>query len=736
MGSQSAPVLVGGVARRVWAPRSPEPPCGEGYSGPLSFLRVRVSVTPHRYGAGVTAAPPVASRSSSARTRDPLLDDLDETQREAVTTDAMPLAILAGAGSGKTRVLTRRIAYRTRTGSADAEHVLAITFTRKAAGELRSRLARLGVQRHVTAGTLHAIALAQLRRRADERGRTMPGVVERKVRLLLPLLGGRGPQAALDAADLASEIEWAKARLVRPEGYPDAAARAHREPPRDAAAVADLYERYERDKRRRRLLDFDDLIWWCADALETDAEFAAVQRWRFRHLFVDEFQDTSPAQFRLVRGWLGDRSDLCVVGDPNQAIYGFAGAEAGLLSGFRRHFPSARVVQLGCNYRSTPEIVAVATALLADGGSAPRPSVRAVADSGPAPTVTAYDDDTAEAQGIASRLRALHSHDRPWSSMAVLYRVNAQSAAFEEALSGAGVPFRVRGAGRFLERPEVKVAVEHLRRRAKQAPGIPFAELLDELGGTGTDQPGVELTEERREHVAALARLGREYLGVDGGPGSLDGFLAYLAAALRDDAADGSDDVVELLTFHRAKGLEFAAVFVTGLERGLVPITHAETPAERAEERRLLYVALTRAGRELHCSYARERTMGTRVVRRQRSPWLAPIEEAAGVTPAKPAATAALDRLATARDRLSRADLEPGADVDPELFGALVEWRRNLARVSGVPAYVIFHDATLKAVAATRPGSPDALLAVAGIGPVKAQRYGDALLEIVGRHPV
>jgi DNA helicase-2/ATP-dependent DNA helicase PcrA len=284
----------------------------------------------------------------------------------------------------------------------------------------------------------------------------------------------------------------------------------------------------------------------------------------------------------------------------------------------------------------------------------------------------------------------------------------------------------VRGAGRFLDRPEVKVAIEGLRGAAKKEPERAFAEHLAALQAGGS--------EERREHVDALARLGREYLEVEGGTGSLDGFLAYLAAALRDDAGDTTDDAVELLTFHRAKGLEFGTVFVTGMERGLVPISHAETPVEKAEERRLLYVALTRAERDLHLSYAKERAMGTRVVKRQRSPWLAPIEEAAGVTPPRPAAKAA-DKLAAARDQLSRASAEPDPDVDPALFAALVEWRRNLARVSGVPAYVVFHDATLKAVAAARPMSADALLGIAGIGPVKAQRYGDALLELLARHP-
>jgi DNA helicase-2/ATP-dependent DNA helicase PcrA len=328
--------------------------------------------------------------------------------------------------------------------------------------------------------------------------------------------------------------------------------------------------------------------------------------------------------------------------------------------------------------------------------------------------------------GVAGQLRAAHGAERPWSSMAVLYRINAQSAVFEEALARARIPYRVRGAGRFLERPEVKVALDDLRNAVKRAPDRSFTEHLGELHG--------DRSEERREHVDAVVRLGREYLEVQGDTGTLEGFFAYLSTALHDDAGDPADDAVELLTFHRAKGLEFRTVFVTGLERGLVPISHAETPADRAEERRLLYVALTRAGRELHLSYAKQRSMGSRVVRRQRSPWLAPIEEAAGVAPPARPGAAATDRLAAARDQLSRSSADVDTDVDPVLFAALVEWRRNLARVSGVPAYVIFHDTTLKAIATGRPESPDALLDIAGIGPVKAQRYGEAILELLGRH--
>jgi ATP-dependent DNA helicase UvrD/PcrA len=676
---------------------------------------------------------------------DDLLRGLDATQREAVTSRAAPLAILAGAGSGKTRVLTRRIAWQAHEQLIDPRHVLALTFTRKAAGELRSRLGRLGVEHAVTAGTFHAVALAQLRRRAADEQRTMPALLERKVRLLVPLLPVRGRDAGLLAAELASEIEWAKARLVRPDGYERAVAVAARTPPRPAAEVAAVYREYEKQKRRRGLVDFDDLIWGCADALDRDEGFATAQRWRFRHLFVDEFQDASPAQFRLLLAWLGDRSDLCVVGDGDQAIYGFAGADPSFLVRFVAHFPPERfpdagVVRLGSNYRSTPQIVGAAGAVLGSGRR--RAAFRATRPDGPTPSVTAYDTDDLEARGVARALRAAYGPTLGWSRLAVLYRINAQSALFEEALSRAGVPFRVRGSARFLERPEVKVALDDLRESARKAPSRTFAEHLTDLLHHDT-----EMSEERQEHLDALVRLGHEYLDTEGGPGSVpsrhigsvDGFLAFLQTALRgDDGVSASDDAVELLTFHRAKGLEFDTVFVTGLERGLVPISHAKTPEALDEEQRLLYVALSRAERALHLSWSRQRTMGTRVANRNPSPWLARVERAIDGHDPEPS-DAALDPhrvIADARARVGNGNSGKRGvpESDAPLYEALVEWRGKLSRASGAPAYVVFNNATLAAIAAARPRNRSALLALPGVGPVKVERYGDAVLALVGDH--
>jgi DNA helicase-2/ATP-dependent DNA helicase PcrA len=613
---------------------------------------------------------------------------------------------------------------------------------------------------------LHSIALAQLRRRAVLRDRAMPGLLERKARLLVPIVGGggrrsdrvasppdrggrrslrsrpgmEGPDTVSTAADVAGEIEWAKARLISADQYAGAAQLLGRDPSPGVDAVAEHYERYEQAKRKARLVDFDDLLWWCGDALETDEEFAAEQRWRFRHLFVDEFQDVSPAQLRLVRGWLGERLDLTVVGDPDQAIFSFTGADPTGLTDFRRLFPGARVVRLDRNYRSTPQIVTAAEALLADAGQR-RARRAAVRGEGPAPAVTDYDTERDEAEGVARKIRDAHGPALPWSAFAVLYRINAQSAAFEAALAAEGIPYRVRGDGRFLERPAVRAVLDRLRSADTSAPGVPLGAHLTDLElhddtEAGAEADGRSSTGDRAQHTAAVVRLGREFAAIDP-DGSVGAFVAWLGTALRNEEPAVGGDAVELLTFHRAKGLEFHTVHVTGLERGLVPIARAEAPAARAEERRLLYVALTRAEEHLELSWARRRTLGTREMNRVASPWLDPIEaagtpDAPSVAGDRQSARKAHAELERARDRIARDDPDDrDDDADPALLAALVDWRRQLARTAAVPAYVIFHDRTLREIAARRPATRTALLAVAGIGPVKASRYGDAVLAIV-----
>jgi len=669
-----------------------------------------------------------------------LLADLNDAQREAVTSDAAPLCILAGAGSGKTRVLTRRVAYRSSIGAIEPGHVLALTFTRKAAGELRSRLAKLGVRDQVVAGTFHAIAYAQLRRRWADTGTRPPALLERKVSLLVGLLPPSARRRhgarceAVSPGDVAAEIEWAKARGVGPGHYAEQAEAHGRRPPLPPAVIGDIYAAYEKEKRRRGMVDFDDLLLLCRAAFDVDTEFAAAQRWRFRHLFVDEFQDVNPAQYALLEAWVGSGTDLCVVGDTNQAIYSWNGADARYLDGFRGRFPTAGIVRLSDNYRSTPQVLAVANAVLG-GGLRRSPPLRPTCDEGPLPTVRSYPTDTAEAKQVARAIRGDHGPGRRWSRAAVLARTHAQLVLFEEALRALDVPCRVRGGGRFLDQPEVKAAIADLRRRQPPTMAHSIADLREAIDSS-PDDAGAPGAQERKGHLEALLRLAQEYIDGDR-DGSLDGFLAWLTATVRSDDADAGD-AVELATFHAAKGLEWPIVFVVGLERGLMPIAHADTPAAVAEERRLLYVAVTRAREELHCSWAERRTFGARTQGRSPSSYLADIEatiEALASSESGVDWRAALveqrRKIAERRPKTRRAALGVGSNADPVILEALRSWRSTTAKASGVPAFVICHDSTLAAVAEARPRDRKALLAVPGMGPVKVERYGDDLLALV-----
>jgi len=692
---------------------------------------------------------------------DRLLDGLDADQRAAVTEPTHPLAILAGAGSGKTRVLTHRIAHRCLTGDADPRHVLAVTFTRKAAAELDRRLRRFGLRDLPAAGTFHALALAQLRAGAAPAA-APPVLLERKGRLLGRILGGGG---RFGAADLAAEIEWAKARLVSPERYPLAAQQADRRLPVPPERVADWYRRYEQEKRKRGVVDFDDLLLLAIRAIDDDPTAAAAVRWRHRHLFVDEYQDINPLQERLLRAWLGDRRDLCVVGDANQAIYGWNGADPDLLERFALHHPGAAVVELRSNYRSTPQILRVATAVLRLGGS-PARLPHAHRPGGPVPAVTGYRSDLDEANGIARAVRDHHRPGRSWSAQAVLVRTNAQTAVVEAALRRAAIPHRVRGGHRFLQDPEIRDLLDRLRRLRE-----PLATTVEDLTASlvrqrrevleahygdldALDGPPEALTlpdtavARRLDGFEQVVRLAHDLLSVEPGARS-DAFGDWLRTVLRDDDPDAGD-AVTIASFHAAKGLEWEVVHVAGVEAGYVPITHARTPAARAEEVRLFYVACTRAAEVLRCSWAASRTFGDRTVERQPSPFLdavrstvaaldvdhRPADAPTSVIEASRAALAA----ATAPTAPGGRDGRDGRDRQAEraqqaardrVEAALAAWRRRRAREVGVRPTVVLGDRALRAVAAELPRTPEDLERVAGLGPVLRSRHGARLLAIV-----
>ena len=514
---------------------------------------------------------------------------LTVTQREAIESDQPLLCVVAGAGAGKTRVLTLRVARRVRDGSIEPDRTLVTTFSRKAADELRTRLYSLGVT-GVKAGTFHRTALGLLREHRELRGRPLPQLLPDRRRLLAEVTTGDARRTrALDG-----EIGWSKARLVTPEQYEAEARRHHRRSGMSAAQVADAFARYEAERSRRRLLDFDDLIVACADALAGDTEFAESIRWRTRHLFVDEMQDVNPAQFRLLTAMLSDEPDLFVVGDPNQSVYGFNGADPTLLDRLPDILRGTAVIRLDENHRCTPQVVAVATAVLREGssfgtgGEVVLPRTTRV--DGPVPKVVSHATAEDEAAWVSDRVKMSRTPGRQWSSMAVLTRTNAQLAVVQAALDKARVPNLVAGADL----------------------------------GPASDLRGMG---DKRDEVDEWNR---------------------------PEAPEDRDRVV-LTTFHRAKGLQWPTVIVLGLGAGLMPIASAQTPAAVDEERRLLYVALTRSEEELWCSWYEEPGSGARGARGP-SPWLAAIERTITELEKEAAPTAAAEvaqRVAELRRRLA-----------------------------------------------------------------------------------
>ncbi len=560
---------------------------------------------------------------------DRLLRGLTDAQRVAVTADDAPLCLLAGAGSGKTRVLTRRVACRVSDGSAEAEHVLVVTFTRKAAAELRERIARLGVSGRVWAGTFHAAAYAQLHRHWADHDIRPPTMLEDPEGLLREIFDDtetpKGPSAR-HVAEVAAELSWAQSRLVSSAAYADAARSARRRGPMPPEKLAELYHRYDEEKRRRGLIDLGDLLDRCASVLETDNEAAAAQRWRIRHLFVDEFQDVNLAQWRLLRAWLGDRTDLFVVGDARQAVYGWNGADPTLLARLPELLPGTSVLRLDENHRSTPQIVQAASSLL------PR-HVRPATErpDGPPPVVASFDSDEAESLSVARWLRQAHRPGRSWSQLAVLARTNARLEPVADALERFGIPHRLTP----LTPADIALrrAIGLLRRAPARKPlRNAVADVTATLQATWTDANSADANSAGAALPPELARLVEEHAVEE--PGACVGdFLAWLVATMGDPRSEGQctfddRDRVELTTFHKAKGLEWPAVAVVGLEDGIVPIIYATTPEALAEERRLFYVALTRAEEELWCSWSANRGTGERTWACERSPFLDVVDDA------------------------------------------------------------------------------------------------------------
>ncbi|MBY0441645.1 MAG: ATP-dependent DNA helicase UvrD2 [Mycobacteriaceae bacterium] len=688
---------------------------------------------------------------------DPLLAGLDDEQRAAVLAPRGPLCVLAGAGTGKTRTITHRIARLVVSGHVAAGQVLAVTFTQRAAGEMRSRLRALGAETGSRVGavqalTFHAAAHRQLRYFWPRViGTTSWQVLDSKFAVVARAASRCGLQVGTDTVrDLAGEIEWAKASLITPEQYRTAVAAADRESPLAAAQVASVYAAYESLKNGDTvtLLDFDDLLLHTAAAIENDESVANEFRDRYRCFVVDEYQDVTPLQQRVLSAWLGDRDDLTVVGDANQTIYSFTGATPRYLLGFSRRFPDATVVRLERDYRSTPQVVALANQLIAtvrDRVAGSKLRLIGQRPAGPKPSFHEYADETAEATAVAASIAELITAGVAAAEIAVLYRVNAQSDVYEQALAEAGIAYQVRGGEGFFSRQEVKQALLALHRAAQRSPvaeeGLSHAvrQVLEPLGLTPTPPAGVQ-ARERWESLSALVRLVDDE--VVARP-QLE--LPELLTELRLRAEARHPPVVQgvtLASLHAAKGLEWDAVFLVGLADGTVPISHALThgPDSQAveEERRLLYVGITRAREHLALSWALSRNPGGRQSRK-------PSRFLSGILPPPdvPANRPQRKRGSTGHCRICGKPLSgPAAlivrrcqtcagDVDEELLLQLKDWRLRTAQQQSVPAYVVFTDSTLAAIAELLPTTNAALVAIPGIGARKLEQYGSEVLQLV-----
>jgi len=693
-----------------------------------------------------------------------LLDALDDEQRAAVTAPRGPVCVLAGAGTGKTRTITQRIAHLVRTGHVAPGQVLAVTFTARAAGEMRTRLRALGAT-GVQARTFHAAALRQLRYFWP---RVVGGdqwqLLEGKLRIVGP--AAARAKAGTDAAslrDLAGEIEWAKASLLTPADYPAAVARLRRDIPGPAEQVAAVYAGYEELKNRAELLDFDDLLLHTAGALEENRAVADEFRDRYRCFVVDEYQDVTALQQRVLDAWLGERDDLTVVGDANQTIYTFAGATPRYLLGFSRRFPEAVVVRLHRDYRSTPQVVSAANTLIgAARGRVAGTRLQLVGQlpPGPEPDFSEHDDESAEATAVAARIKRFVAEGTPAGEIAVLFRINAQSEVYEQALTEVGIPYQVRGGERFFSRPEVRRAMTALRGASVErpsalrvgsasAPPAPDEPLVDAVRavlapvGLTPEPPGGAAQRAQWESLLALVELAEELVAVEP-QADLRRFAAELG--VRADASHPPTvQGVTLASLHAAKGLEWDVVFLVGLADGTLPIQHADGDDEAIEEeRRLLYVGITRARRRLALSWALSRQPGGRRHRR-RSRFLdelipnrhpASRIRAGGQAGAcsgatKPRCRVCGSPLIGADPRKLRRCSECPSGVDVELLDRLKAWRTAESQEQQVPAFVVFTDATLTEIAEQRPTGPAALVAIPGIGARKLDRYGQAVLALV-----
>ncbi|MFT4087466.1 MAG: ATP-dependent DNA helicase UvrD2 [Gordonia sp. (in: high G+C Gram-positive bacteria)] len=661
-------------------------------------------------------------------------EGLDPEQLEAVLAPRGPVCVLAGAGTGKTRTITRRIAHLIESGQVNPGQVLAVTFTARAAAEMRERLEALGAAdagERVAAQTFHAAALRQLRYFwPSVMGQAQWRLMDNKY----PMVRRAASSLGLDTGDrdlirdLAGEIEWAKSCTYGAADYARAVAEHRRDAPVDPKTVAAVFTAYEDGKvspEGDRLLDFEDLILYTTMILRSERAVSEEFRSRYRSFVVDEYQDVTPIQQDLLDAWLGGRDDLTVVGDANQTIYSFTGASPSYLLNFTRTFPEAKLVRLQRDYRSTPQVVDLANKTIARArGRIAGTRLKLVGQraDGPEPTFAEYVDEVSEVHGVVAEIKRLLRSGVPGSEIAVLYRVNAQSEPFEEALTEAGVEYRVRGDLGFFARPEIVAALRRLQQLSEGAPppmkpGPAIRRALGPLGLTEAEPSGAN-ARARWQQLGRLAEIA-EGLAAERPEDS----FAQVVATLHERARtphEGGQTGVTLASMHAAKGLEWDAVLLTGLHEGSMPLRRASSTADEVEEeRRLLYVGITRAREHLHLSWSLSRGEGRRASRKcsRFLDGLAPRERPSFDGPS------AFGRPMPDRE-----------DPDPRVLKALTAWRVEYARENELEPANVVSKSMLRTLATALPGSLAELRGVRGMGADRIDEFGSQVLAVIDEH--
>ena len=674
------------------------------------------------------------------------LSVLDEDQRVAAEAPRGPVCILAGAGTGKTRTITYRIANLIDRGQVAPNRVLAVTFTKRAAGEMRDRLTAMGIG-GVQARTFHSAAMRQLQYFWPQIAGDLPWrVLDNK----FPIVARATRAAGLDTGkemvrDLLSEIEWAKSSVIGPEDYVQRIADSPRTPPADAQKVAQVYRFYEEAKTSPEgmLIDYDDLLIHVAGALENAPAVAEEFRAQYQSFVVDEYQDVTPLQQRVLEAWLGTRDDLTVVGDANQTIYSFTGATPDYLLNFSRTYEHATVVKLQRDYRSTVEITELANTVIGKASgriAGTRLELQGMRGHGPAPEFNGYDDEPAEARAVAQKVRKLLNDGVPAREIAILYRINAQSAAFEAALADEGIVYQVRGGEGFFQRAEIREAFAQLLRASKRTdlPDDPVRiarAALAPLGLTPEEPEGAK-ARERWQSLSALVDPIEEIVRTREASNMAEvlGSLRRRAEAKQPPAVDG----VTLASLHAAKGLEWDAVFLVGLVEKTLPISHALKAGDEQieEERRLFYVGVTRAREHLHMSWSLARQEGGHKSR-TRSRFLdglvpeLEVEKSPQRLKRAKRCRVCGNQLGTPAEKSLGRHEECEPNFDEAVYAALKRWRLDVSRAAGQPAFVVFTDATLMSIAEAMPANERELLGVSGVGPVKVDNYGAGVLEVL-----